>query len=60
MAKERNYYSIERLERILPFEMVLSGMVDRRLTHRVRGLFTSLMNVLYVDRAPQVWCGMPE
>ena len=56
MAKERNYYSMERLCRLLPFEMVLSGMVDRRLTYRVRGLFTYLMNILYVDRAPQVWC----
>ena len=35
--------------------MVLSGMVDRRLTYRVRGLFTYLMNILYVDRAPQVY-----
>ena len=54
MAKERNYYSIGRLCRILPFEMVLSGMVNRQLTKRVRGLFTKLMTFLYVDRAPQV------
>ena len=48
----RNYVAIDHLKRLLPFDVVLSGMIDESLGPRLRALFTQIMNSIYVNVEP--------
>ena len=59
LVKERNYYSIEKIEKILPFELLLSAVINRNLTYEVRGLCTELINHIYLNRQPHHTTTLP-
>ena len=51
-CRGRNYVAIGRIRKFMKFDIVLSGMLDTSLPSRLRGLFTKLMNCIYVNVEP--------
>ena len=51
-CRGRNYVAIESITKIMKFDIVLSGMLDKSLPTRLRALFAKLMNCIYVNVEP--------
>jgi hypothetical protein len=60
MCLARHYHTILQLEKVFPYAVLVSCMVNHKLPFRLRAAFTRLLLRLYVDRYPQQRLQIPE